>query len=289
MRTIPVWRDEVKVEKHGKSYFFILPSGEMFPTQYFVVQKFKRMKQNRIKLLVDSKDWVRQVVSLDYEPLDNYRVATIIKEAFGETVKWVEWEVDEMHLWVRGYFPEFEVKNPYFLGIKVFNRNDSYHAFRSFIGVYNEVCGNLNTAITDQYIVRIVHTWDEIKYQNPIRIIKSNVNKALSLLRTVFNNVSVYVFTKEQVKIIIEGLRFKKMLPKYAVSVVEKQIRWDIRNLTTNWELFNALTYLTSNILFLRKRFDLIDKLDRVAFNILVKPIQTLTYLEELQTAKVIK
>jgi len=272
MRIIVVHKDGVQIKDLGNNRYLAYIKDEPFPITRTALGKFKRMKTSVVKFLVDSEDRIIQTVSLDYTPLDNKKLATAITRLFGDSVKFQEYFVDDMLLWIRGYFKNIDLPLMNHLAFSFFNKNDSYHAFKAMFGIYTITCSNLAMFFEAVELIRLVHTWDEIKYQDPLQIVQNSVVRARNKIENILHNHPVKVYEKPDVEMFIKYLNYKRLLPNYAVHKFWDYLERIGAEKITNALVFEGLTYVTSNVLYLRKRFELINRLDAIAFSVLTKP-----------------
>ena len=272
MRTLVVRKKDVEIIEKSRREVFVRVNSEIFPMTRHALSRFKRLKTSTVKFLIGRDDTIINTVSLDYEPIDNYKLAEIVINVFRPIAVFNEFHVDDMRLWVRGFLRESEIKENIRLAFGIFNVNSGDFAFKIKFGMYQIVCSNLAMFFEEFSLVRIFHTWDEIKYYDPIEIIQNSIREAEVKTREILENAPVVQFDKKFVEALVDFLYKKRWLPKYSLNTFWRRLNEVSVKGYTNANVFDALTYVTSNILYTRRRFDLIEKLDSFAYTVLTRP-----------------
>jgi len=272
MQTLVVRKRDVKIIEKDRKQVFARINDELYPMTRHALSRFKRLKTSVVKFLISRDDTIINTVSIDYEPIDNYKLAKIVVNVFRPIAVFNEFFVNDLRLWIRGFMKESIISENLHLAFGIFNVNSGDFAFKIKFGMYQIICSNFAMFFEDFSLVRIFHTWDEIKYYDPIEIIQNSIREAQVKVREIIRNAPVVQFSKEFVKLVVDFLYNKRWLPKYSVSTFWRRLDEVSTNGYTNRDVFDALTYVTSNVLYTRKRFDLIEKLDTFAYTVLTRP-----------------
>lgn len=272
MRSIVAHRDDVEIVEKEPNNFIARVRGEAFTITKTALYKFRRMRSSVVKFLIDSRGIIVQTVSLDYSPVNNYKLAKTIKLVLGSDVEFVEYIVNDVQLWIRGYFSELDVVEGIKLAFSFFNRNDGHSAFKSMFGMYRVPCSNLAMFFESFSLIRLVHTWDELKYSDPLEIIVASLNQAVKRVREVLSSAPRESVDAGDVRDFLRFLKLKNVLTNYGVEEFYRYHGDNYGDDYTNWSVFDALTYVSSNVLYLRNRLDLIRRIDAVAYTVLTNP-----------------